>query len=269
MRNDLVVIVPIHEYNKEIKELLDKAIDSVPSDIEIRFSCKYSLGTLLNNDYEKHGNITIYEDENENSVGNFATLVNQAVGDSEWFTILEFDDVYNPIWFENFDKYVKFKPNVSVFMPLTEIYDFNTNKFISYGNDAAWASSFSNEIGYIDNECLQSYYDFYLTGSFFNTKDWLECGGLKPSIKVTFWYEFLLRITSKGKEVFVIPRCGYKHFVNRKDSLFVKYREEISEKEGNWWFSLAKQEYHFLKDRNKVYSESENETEKEEDEGDE
>ena len=53
MRNDLVVIVPIHEYNKEIKELLDKAIDSVPSDIEIRFSCKQSLGTLLNNDYEK------------------------------------------------------------------------------------------------------------------------------------------------------------------------------------------------------------------------
>ena len=60
MRNDLVVIVPIHEYNKEVKTLLDKAIESVPSNIEIRFSCKYSLGSLLNKDYEKHGNITIY-----------------------------------------------------------------------------------------------------------------------------------------------------------------------------------------------------------------
>ena len=45
-----------------------------------------------------------------------------------------------------------------------------------------------------------------MTGSIFNTADWKEVGGLKPQIKLTFWYEWMLRLTNKGKDIFVIPK---------------------------------------------------------------
>ena len=138
-------------------------------------------------------------------------------------------------------------------MPLEELIDYDKNTFIGYGNEAPWATSFSNEVGHIDNDCLQQYFDFYMTGSVFNTEDWNNFGGLKPSIKISFWYEFLLRYTNKGKKVFVIPKLGYKHYVNRPDSIYDVYSKTIDEKESAWWFELAKQESLYKEDRNKTY----------------
>jgi hypothetical protein len=189
----------------------------------------------------------------------FAELVENGVKafnnnpDVKWFSILEFDDTYTPIWLDNVKKYIDFMPETSVFMCLEDITDFNNGKYIGFGNEAAWASSFSNEIGYIDNDCLQNYFDFYLTGSVFNIKDWLEVGGLKPSIKITFWYEWMLRATSKGKKIFVIPKVGYNHTLGRESSLVETYKKEIDKNETQWWFDLAKRESYFKEDRKKTY----------------
>ena len=136
-------------------------------------------------------------------------------------------------------------PNISVFMPLEDITDFNNGKYIGFGNEAAWASSFSNEIGYVDNECLQNYFDFYVTGSIFNKADWNEVGGLKPLIKISFWYEWLLRLTNKSKKVYVIPKVGYNHSLGRSGSLVETYKSTVSKEESEWWFDLAKREYMF------------------------
>jgi hypothetical protein len=130
-------------------------------------------------------------------------------------------------------------------MYLEDITDFNDGKYIGFGNEAAWASAFSNEIGFIDNDCLQNYFDFYMTGSIFNTADWKEVGGLKPSIKITFWYEWLLRATNKNKTVYVIPKVGYNHKLGRKGSLIETYKSTIDQEETQWWFDLAKREYMF------------------------
>jgi hypothetical protein len=155
------------------------------------------------------------------------------------------------------EKYTAAKPDVSVFMFLEDISDFGTKKFVSFGNEAAWASSFSNEIGYIDNDCLQNFFDFYLTGSLFNKDDWEEVGGLKKSMKVTFWYEWMLRLTSKGRKIFVIPKIGYNHRLGRKGSLTEIYKAEVGAKETQWWFDRAKIESVYKEDRNKVYREEE------------
>jgi hypothetical protein len=138
-------------------------------------------------------------------------------------------------------------------MYLEDITDFNDGKYIGFGNAEVYASSFSNEIGYLDNDCLQNYFDFYLTGSIFNTADWKEVGGLKPSIKITFWYEWLLRATNKGKKVFVIPKVGYNHSLGRKGSLVEVYKETVDPVESQWWFDLAKRESLFKEDRKKEY----------------
>ena len=244
---DLVVIVPLHEFNSNVEELLAKAIASVPKELEIRISCKNGLSEDIKKACKKYKNVVIYESENADAPSDFCTLVNQAVGDSKWFSILEFDDEYSKIWFDNFKKYVDFYSDVSVFMPLEDLIDANDKKFIGIGNEAPLASSFSNELNYVDYDCLQNFFDFYLTGSIFNTQDWEEIGGLKNTIKLTFWYEWLLRATHKGKKIYVIPKVGYVHMLGRKGSLIETYKNEINEKESDFWVNVARKD-HFYKE---------------------
>jgi hypothetical protein len=253
------IIIPLHTYDDYVKNLLARAIESVPEENRI---------IIVTQDREIADNLNWLVEERKSETctvvspadgvewkSDFCSLVNEGVNacGSEWFSILEFDDTYTDIWFKNVEKYIEYKPEVSVFLPLEELVDYSKNQVIGYGNEAPWASSFSNEIGYIDNDCLQQYFDFYLTGSIFNVEDWKNYGGLKPSIKISFWYEFLLRMTNKGKKVFVIPKLGYKHYVDRENSLYDIYRKTIDEKESNFYFELAKQESLFKEDRNKTY----------------
>lgn len=255
---DITVIIPMHEFNKENIELVNKAIESVPDGIKVILSHKKGIAKK---DLKGIDERVVFLGEGEGD--SFAELVNIGVDniDTKWFSILEFDDTYSSIWFDNVIKEIGFKSDVSVFMPLEDITDFNNKSYIGFGNEAAWASAFSNEIGYLDNECLQNYFDFYLTGSIFNTSDWREVGGLKPSIKITFWYEWLLRLTNKGKKVYVVPKVGYNHKLGRKGSLIEQYQTTIDPKESQWWFELAKREYLFKEDRKKEYNSQESETE--------
>lgn len=255
--DSMLVIVPLHEYNEQVKGLLEKALKSVPSEYSVVISTTENL-----RDYETEllsfiPNVKVVY--GETSASDFCTLVNNAVDtDYKWFSILEYDDEYTSIWFKNAERFMEFKSDVSVFLPLTELVDAENERFVSYGNEAPWASSFSNEIGFIDYECLGDFFDFYLTGSIFNTQDWLNIGGLKPSIKLTFWYEFLLRLTNGGKKAYVIPKLGYKHKVNRVGSLIDIYNDTIDSKEAEWWYKTAKEECFYTQDRNKVYTENNN-----------
>jgi hypothetical protein len=90
-------------------------------------------------------------------------------------------------------------------------------------------------------------------------------GGLKPSIKITFWYEWLLRATNKGKTVFVIPKVGYNHTLGRSGSLVELYKENVDGEESQWWFDLAKREYFYKEDRKKSYEDYKKKLEEAED----
>lgn len=244
---DLTVIIPLNkQLDASENELLEKAVSSVPKKVKVVISYPKKLDSIDTNVF---GENVSYIFESEGTT--FAELVNAAVNtiETKWFSILEFDDTYTDIWFSNAKKYIEFMPDTSVFMFLEDITDFNNGKYIGFGNEASWASSFSNELGYIDNECLQNYFDFYLTGSIFNTADWKEVGGLKPHIKLTFWYEWLLRATHNSKKVFVIPKVGYNHSLGRKGSLVEQYKEEIGEEESQFLFEVAKREYFYKEER--------------------
>ena len=96
---------------------------------------------------------------------------------------------------------------------------------------------------------LANFFDFYLTGSIFNTADWEEVGGLKPSIKLTFWYEWLLRATYKGKKIYVIPKVGYIHKLGRPGSIIEGYKNTVDEKESNFWVNVARKDYFYKNQR--------------------
>ena len=83
--------------------------------------------------------------------------------------------------------------------------------------------------------------------------DGLAIGMLKPSIKLSFWYEFLLRATSKSLKIFVIPKNGYYHLVEREGSIMDQYKY-MDGKERSWWVKLASKEYYFDKERKESYN---------------
>ena len=255
----ITTIVPIHKYDETLKETLGNAFKSfyetsknIPADLMI-VGPKDVLD-LVKADFVNGGAVYV---ENENPW--FSAQINAAVKKvkTDYFSILEYDDEYTPIWFDNVTKYIAAGDDIAVYLPLTEVFDYQHKEQgpIGYVNEAVWASSFSEKLGYFDNECLQDYLIFNTTGGVFRTKDFIEVGGLKESMKLSFWYEFLLRAINKDKNVFVIPKVGYFHIVNRSDSLASEYAQTMSDRESEFWVELARKEYLYKTDRKKTYEE--------------
>ena len=46
-------------------------------------------------------------------------------------------------------------------------------------------------------------------------------------MKLTFWYEYLLRAVNNGKKIYVIPKVGYRHHILRDDSLSDFYSKNM------------------------------------------
>lgn len=252
MKN-VTVIIPVFELNEDKNTLLLNAINSVDDSKIIVVGPKTDIDLVKNNNIEKNINTII----NDNVDHSYAYQVNLAVQnvDTDYFSVLEYDDNFTSIWFKNVNMYMENDTeNTFAFLPLTEVVDVELGP-IGYSNEAVWASSFSEEIGCYDLQSLEDYLDFNTSGGIFKTSDFKTLGMLKPSIKLSFWYEFLFRALYKGKRIFVIPKVGYIHTVGRIDSLTSNYMNNMEEKEANWWIDLAKKEYFFPQDRNKKYTE--------------
>jgi hypothetical protein len=253
---NLTVIVPMVVLNTdEKKEMFINALSSIDDSNIIVVGEKKAIESLNDIDLSKFIFTTLINTGKDKS---YVSNVNFALKNikSEYFSILEYDDMYSSIWFKNVKGYInKDIDETFAFLPLTEIVDYNTKNVIGYSNEAVWASSFSDELGCYDIQSLENYLNFNTSGGVFKTNDFMSLGGLKASMKLVNWYEFLLRALYKGKRVFVIPKVGYYHIVNRPDSITSNYAETMTEKEADWWIDLAQKEYFFPQDRKKTYTE--------------
>jgi hypothetical protein len=84
----------------------------------------------------------------------------------------------------------------------------------------------------------------------------LDFGGFKPSIKLTFVYELFLRLTYNSSKIMTIPKLGYKHINLRHGGIFWNYKNGdnvLSEDEVKFWINSAKKEYFFNDDRQIKY----------------
>lgn len=253
----MTIIIPLHKFDTDIEWLLMKALMSIKSHTKTIISCHKDIYDTLVKNYSKRDNMTIISCNDSD----FCSLVNNAVShiDTDWFSVLEYDDTYNTdIWFKNMELYLYSNKDAKVYLPLVDLFDYekmnNTDNpssyYCGYANEAAWASSFSDELGYIDNECLQSYFNFNMTGGIFHTDTFKEIGMLKPNIFMAFWYEFLLRITNKKHRIYVIPKIGYNHFIERNGSLSKEISSSLSSpNEGEYWLNVAKQESYYTECR--------------------
>lgn len=252
---DITIIIPIHKFNENVKLLLDKALDSIKKNQET-----YTYGQLIptivgpGDVLEEIGEEFMEKDFfhlcRNTGKTDFCSQVNFAAKsvNTEYFSILEFDDEYKEKWFKMAHDYFYTNEDVSIFLPINVLTDASHTQF-QYVNEIAWTNSFSDEIGFLDYDCLQDYSSFNLTGGIFNTEDFKKVGGFKPSIKVAFNYELLLRLTKKELKVYVVPKEGYIHVIGRENSLTDEYNKTMDLNDIRKWFDLAKIECVFTEDR--------------------
>lgn len=252
MKNVTIIIPVINMDKKDNQTLFKRAIESVDDSQILVVGSDSDIKEVEKLELPKMVRVLI-----NTSDTSYPNQVNLAVKDvkTQYFSILEYDDTYTPIWFKNVEEYIeKDTEDTFAFLPLTEVVDVKMGP-IGFANEAVWASSFSEELGCYDLQCLEDYLDFNISGAIFNTEEFITLGALKSSMKLSFWYEFLMRALYRGKRFFVIPKIGYNHFVGREDALSSIYGNNMSEAEANWWINLAKKEYFFPHDRNKIYQE--------------
>jgi len=174
---------------------------------------------------------------------------------SEWVSILEFDDEYASIWFKNVKRYAEAYPDMQGFLPIVVDVD-DKGVFAGFTNEATFAASMNSEIGILTNEVLLNYQNFQSSGLVIKKEVYEDFGGFKPSMKLTFVYEFLLRLTYNSVNIMTIPRIGYKHMNLRFGSIFWNYKngeDRVTEDEVKFWLESAKKEHFFTNDRGIKY----------------
>ena len=259
MENNLSIsiILPIKSFLvKDFLEYFDKAIKSIqnqqvkPEELIIVHSTEEQLVSHLNSyDFGELNVVKLSWDKEPN----YSEQVNFGIKNSKgnWVSLFEFDDEYSAIWFKNVKKYSEVYPDVQIFLPVVVDTD-DKNMFAGFTNEATFAANFSQEMGYLTNDTLQNYQNFQTAGAVFKKQIFEDFGGFKSSIKLTFIYEFLLRLTYNSVSIMTIPKIGYRHTNMRENSIFWDYKfgeNKISEDEVKFWIQTAKKEYFFVDDR--------------------
>jgi len=255
---DISVILPIKSaVVRNFDEYFDKAIKSLQIQevslnelIIVHTEEETLIEKLKNYNFDKL-NVKLL---NYSETPNFQSQINYGVenAQSSYVSFFEFDDEYSNLWFKNVKKYINFYPEVDIFLPIVVDVD-DKGVFLGFTNEATFAANFSQEIGYLSNDTLLQYQNFQTSGCVIKKECIKNFGGFKTSMKLTFVYEFLLRMTYNSVKIMTIPKIGYKHITMREGSIFWNYKNglnSLSEDEIKFWISCAKKEFYFKDDRN-------------------
>lgn len=255
------IILPVNSTkSKKFTEYFTNSITSIKNqstpvdEVVIVHSDEESLVSFVN-EFDFSG-LTVNLVENKGKT-DFSSQVNLGVEKSrnDWVSILEFDDEYATIWFKNVKRHIDAYSDIHGFLPLVVDVD-DKGTFAGFTNEATFAANMNTEIGYLTNEVLLNYQNFQTSGMVVRKSIFEDYGGFKPSMKLTFVYEFLLRLTYNSVKIMTIPRIGYKHMNMREGSIFWNYKNgenKITEDEVAFWIDSAKKEHFFIEDRDIKY----------------
>lgn len=255
---NVTYIVPIHKFDETVKKYLPNALKSIKDSVDADYSvilvgpkAVLEQATEMVKKIKLLDVTKLVENDNTDPFVQINTAVMRCT--TPYFCIVEYDDEVSPFWGKRAKEYGE--NGASVLLSLIEFCSADVP--VSFGNELAWDTAFADEhnLGYIDMEQLNTYMDFVASGAFIKTEDFISIGGLKPSLKIAAWYEFLLRCCYKHKDIYVVPKLGYKHRLDTENSYSDISKNEIGQEEGAWLITTAKQEYFFKEDRNKKFGE--------------
>ena len=250
----------LHEINSD--ERIENQISILEDYIDKELEKETTQINFINQFFNKTGSGSVTSSQTTNIIHNegntdFSTQVNLGVekASHEWVTILEFDDEFSSIWFKNVARYANAYPKIQGFLPIVVDTD-EKGVFAGFTNEATFAANMNTEIGILTNEVLLNYQNFQTSGMVFKKSLFNDYGGFKPSFKLTFVYELLLRLTYNSVEIMTIPKIGYRHSNMREGSIFWNYKNGeniLTQDEVSFWIDTAKKEHFFKEDRNIKY----------------
>lgn len=252
---DISVIIPLHEV-RDLK-LLKNAIDSV----ELQKTKAKEVILVVNNSDDVTKKMlsegvtfdsSLVRTVINNDEQSFQSQVNCGVKESryEYVSILEFDDEFSDIWFKNVVEYNESYPEFDVFLPITlnVIQQDGNHMTVGFSNEAPLAKDFTNKMCVIDMDTTLTYPNFTIVGAVIKKSIFEENGYFKNGIKYTYIYEFILRQLENSVKFYVIPRIGYKHLLDRENSISFN-NKSVTRQEGKFWMDVAKREFYTKKDR--------------------
>lgn len=264
---NISVIIPIHKCGDKETPLLNRAFETILTQEKIEETPKVYLvfPTSIEKNVigwrdsiiRKYQNSGVTENNFELVVNDgkydFQSQINLGVSKvkTDYFSILEFDDEYSTTYFYNVEKHISHYNDVDIFLSMM-IEVNEKNEAIKVTNEVIWSQQFvgeNGEMGFLNLNAIKQNTDFKISGSIINKEEFLNLGGLKSNIKLTFNYEFLLRALNNACKIFTIPKIGYKHLSGREDSLFYDYGKNMSMEERKFWFETANKEANFTNDR--------------------
>jgi hypothetical protein len=257
MKN-ITILLPIYVLGENEDIMLANALSSMDNfynDVKILIIAPTDIITTLKTfDFGQKLEIKLLE--NTTSSTDFCSQINLGIEncDTEWFSILEIDDEYVKPWLSSMNEYIQNYKDVDVFLPVVK--DVSPDgEFLSFTNESTWAYGFTEKQGYLDNQVLLEFQNYQTSGGLYRTKVIKDEGKFKDNIKLTFPYEFLLRLTNDGINIMTVPKIGYKHVNFRENSLFWLYQNDenwkIPENEVKKWLDIAKKEY-FYKNKREI-----------------
>ena len=258
---NITTILPIHEFDENISLFLNKALNSLDEQKNInnnKIKLFVVFASKIKNEIQNHFNdlvlknieLKLIEKNGNTDFQSQINLASQSV-ETDYFTILEFDDELSSIFYKVANQYIEAYSDVDLFLPF--IIETNENdQALKFTNETVWSRSFvgeNGELGFLNVKSLNNFTDFKICGAIFKKSEFENIGKLKSNIILTFQYEFLLRLLNNGGKVFTIPKILYKHLVTREDSLFYNYHKTLTLNERKFWFETAKKESNFYLDR--------------------
>jgi hypothetical protein len=261
--SNTTIILPIKSSKtKDFSDFFSKLVESIqkqkvlPTELIIVPTAEESLQLYLT-DYDFGDLQNIVKIETYEGEPSFQAQVNYGVSKAtnEWVSFCEFDDEYSAIWFKNVEIYKEAYPDSQAFLPVVVDVD-DKNQFAGFTNEATFAANFNLDYGIVTNELLARFQNFQSSGMVIKKETFLDYGGFKESMKLTFVYEFLMRMTYNSAIIRTIPKIGYKHTNMRLGSIFWNYKfgeSPLSPDEAKFWLEVAKKEYFFIQDREIKY----------------
>jgi len=261
---NISIIIPVHEFNDNVSHYFSNAVESVMIQEELSELPKILIvhdkkiekdiiGFVESQKRKYQDKLEIELLSNDGEI-DFQSQINLGVEkvETEYFSILELDDEYNRKYFKNVIKYIKYYPDIDIFLPIIIEVDLNGNAQ-KFTNEFVWAQMVvgeNGEMGYFNSDAIKQNSDIKISGSVMKKDSFKSIGGLKKNIKLTFNYEFILRAINNGLSVYTIPKLGYKHLNGRDGSLFNSYLNDMSLPERKFWYDTAIKESNFINERN-------------------
>jgi hypothetical protein len=209
----------------------------------------------------------------------FPSIFNEAfnyasVNSYEWFSVVETEDILDAQWYSTFAKFAEKRTEYHGFFPLTR--EVTNGQFLGFFNEACWSEGLGVEVaGVFDLQLLMRYNCMNATGAVIKTESIKEYSQniegvykpMKESVKVSYMYEFFLRMIYNDLKFYTIPRLGYEHRLDNSNKAVDPFSSKVPKdlmartpenggmtlEEYKWWSDFAKKEYFFDEDRKLEY----------------